>query len=249
MEAARRPRAGDRSVGICLTAGMSDAGRIVGACPSLKPREPDAGCGVSGAWALALAGAVFAWLALCDPPAAAIRLQRAWRANVVLHARVPFPPQTQPLLDDVLARVSRSAALRRRPHVSRLPVRFAGAVRGVRAVEPARRRSGAGLPGRQCVPAALQHRTRPADRSVGRRQAGRANARVLHRARGDAHDDRRSPRPSGGATAASRRSSRKAMPTTSRSRGRSTSRPGARRCCATRPRWIRSARVSTAATS
>jgi len=32
----------------------------------------------------------------------------AQQGNVVLHARAPFPPQTGPLLDDVLARVSRS---------------------------------------------------------------------------------------------------------------------------------------------
>jgi hypothetical protein len=56
---------------------------------------------------LALAGAVFAWLALAIHPQPLFAYS-AQRANVVLHARVPFPPQTQPLLEDVLARVSRS---------------------------------------------------------------------------------------------------------------------------------------------
>jgi hypothetical protein len=57
--------------------------------------------------ALALAGAVFVWLALAIHPQPLFAYS-AQRANVVLHARAPFPPQTQPLLDDVLARVSRS---------------------------------------------------------------------------------------------------------------------------------------------
>lgn len=56
---------------------------------------------------LALAGAVFGWLALAVHPQPLFAYS-AQRANVVLHARAPFPAQTQPLLADVLARVSRS---------------------------------------------------------------------------------------------------------------------------------------------
>ena len=90
---------------------------------------------------------------------------------------------------------------------------------------PLRRRGDAGVPGWQRVPPAGQHRTRAADRSIRRRQAGRAHAGVLHRARGDAHDDRRSHRRAG-ATTSWRRSSRKATRTTSRSARPSTSRGG-----------------------
>jgi hypothetical protein len=56
---------------------------------------------------LALAGLVIVWLALAIHPQPLFAYS-AQRANVVLHARAPFPPQAQPLLDDVLARVSRS---------------------------------------------------------------------------------------------------------------------------------------------
>src|SRR5262245_49879347 len=41
------------------------------------------------------------------PSAAVVRVSMQ-RANVVLHARAPFPPQAGPLLDDVLARVTRA---------------------------------------------------------------------------------------------------------------------------------------------
>jgi hypothetical protein len=56
---------------------------------------------------LVVAGAIFGWLALAIHPQPLFAYS-AQRANVVLHARAPFPPQTGPLLDDVLARVSRS---------------------------------------------------------------------------------------------------------------------------------------------
>jgi hypothetical protein len=56
---------------------------------------------------LAVAGVLVAWLALAihPQPLFAYSLQRA---NVVLHARAPFPAQAGPLLDDVVARLRRS---------------------------------------------------------------------------------------------------------------------------------------------
>jgi hypothetical protein len=54
---------------------------------------------------LAVVGAAWLALLLHPQPLFAYELQRA---NVVLHARAPFPPQAQPLLDDVVRRVSRS---------------------------------------------------------------------------------------------------------------------------------------------
>jgi len=56
---------------------------------------------------LTLAGAVLVWVALNVHPQP-LFAYTARRANVVLHARASFPPQTQALLEDVLARVSRS---------------------------------------------------------------------------------------------------------------------------------------------
>ena len=56
---------------------------------------------------LMAAGVIFAWVALAIHPQPLFAYS-ARRANVVLHARAPFPAQTDPLLDDVLARVSRS---------------------------------------------------------------------------------------------------------------------------------------------
>src|SRR3954466_3494717 len=56
---------------------------------------------------LVVAGVIFAWVALAIHPQPLFAYS-AQRANVVLHARAPFPAQTAPLLDDVLARVSRS---------------------------------------------------------------------------------------------------------------------------------------------
>ena len=56
---------------------------------------------------LAAAAVVGGWVALAahPQPLFAYSLQRS---NVVLHARAPLPPQAGPLLDDVLARVTRS---------------------------------------------------------------------------------------------------------------------------------------------
>ena len=56
---------------------------------------------------LAVVGVLGAWVALAvhPQPLFAYSMQRA---NVVLHARVPFPPQAGPLLDDVVARLARS---------------------------------------------------------------------------------------------------------------------------------------------
>jgi hypothetical protein len=56
---------------------------------------------------LAVVTVAAAWVALAihPQPLFAYSLQRG---NVVLHARAPFPPQAGPLLDDVLARISRS---------------------------------------------------------------------------------------------------------------------------------------------
>jgi len=56
---------------------------------------------------LAVAGVVAAWLALVIHPQPLFAFS-AQRANVVLHARVPFPAQTAALLDDVVSRVARS---------------------------------------------------------------------------------------------------------------------------------------------
>ena len=56
---------------------------------------------------LALAGVVGAWVALAIHPQPLFAYS-AQRANVVLHARVPLPPQAGPLLDDVVRRVERS---------------------------------------------------------------------------------------------------------------------------------------------
>ena len=58
-------------------------------------------CGV----ALAVVAAVWLTLALHPQPLFAYELRRA---NVVLHARAPLPPQAAPLLDEVVRRVSRS---------------------------------------------------------------------------------------------------------------------------------------------
>lgn len=57
--------------------------------------------------ALAAVTVMAAWVALAmhPQPLFAYSMQRA---NVVLHARAPFPAQAGPLLDDVLARLSRS---------------------------------------------------------------------------------------------------------------------------------------------
>jgi hypothetical protein len=56
---------------------------------------------------LAVAGVVAAWLALVIHPQPLFAFS-AQRANVVLHARAPFPPQTAPLLDDVVSASSRA---------------------------------------------------------------------------------------------------------------------------------------------
>src|SRR3982750_337269 len=56
---------------------------------------------------LVVAVAIFGWVALAIHPQPLFAYS-AQRANLVLHARAPFPAQTGPLLDDVLARVSRS---------------------------------------------------------------------------------------------------------------------------------------------
>jgi len=57
--------------------------------------------------ALIVAGVIAGWVALAIHPQP-LFAYTAQQANVVLHARAPFPAQTGPLLDDVLARVSRS---------------------------------------------------------------------------------------------------------------------------------------------
>lgn len=54
-----------------------------------------------------LAGVVVGWLVLVIHPQP-LFAYTTQRANLVLHARRPFPPATQPLLDDVLRRVSAS---------------------------------------------------------------------------------------------------------------------------------------------
>ena len=56
---------------------------------------------------LALAGVVVAWVGLAIHPQPLFAYS-AQRANVVLHARAPLPPQAGPLLDDVVRRVERS---------------------------------------------------------------------------------------------------------------------------------------------
>ena len=56
---------------------------------------------------LALAGVVAGWIALAVHPQPLFAYS-ARRANVVLHARAPLPPQAEPLLDDVVRRVARS---------------------------------------------------------------------------------------------------------------------------------------------
>ena len=56
---------------------------------------------------LALAAVVAGWFALAIHPQPLFAYS-AQRANIVLHARAPLPSQTGALLDDVLARVSRS---------------------------------------------------------------------------------------------------------------------------------------------
>src|SRR5215831_17534270 len=56
---------------------------------------------------LALAAVAAAWLALIIHPQP-LFASSAQRANVVLHARAPLPPQAGPLLDEVVRRVSRS---------------------------------------------------------------------------------------------------------------------------------------------
>ena len=153
------------------------------------------------------------------------RTARSGRTSCCTRAR-RCRRQTGPLLDDVAGARGAVAALRpgRTYHVFLCDT--PAVVRGVRAVEPRRGRGDAGVPGRQRLPPAVEHRTQPADRAVGRRQAGRAHAGVLHRARGDARDDRRSHRALA-LPPAWRRSSRRDTRTTSRSRGRSTSRAAA----------------------
>jgi hypothetical protein len=56
---------------------------------------------------LALAAVVAAWLALAIHPQPLFAYS-ARRANVVLHARAPLPPQAGPLLDEVVRRAARS---------------------------------------------------------------------------------------------------------------------------------------------
>ncbi len=56
---------------------------------------------------LTLVAAAAGWAALVVHPQP-LFAYTASDANVVLHARRPFPPETRPLLDDVLRRVSRS---------------------------------------------------------------------------------------------------------------------------------------------
>jgi hypothetical protein len=94
------------------------------------------------------------WVALAIHPQPLFAYS-AQRANVMLHARAPFPAQTGPLLDDVLARVSRSPLYdaHRTYHVFLCDTQ--SLFRGVRALEPARGRRDAGVPDRQRVPASL----------------------------------------------------------------------------------------------
>ena len=54
-----------------------------------------------------LAAALGAWLTLIIHPQPLFAYS-ARRANVVLHARAPLPPEAGPLLDEVVRRVSRS---------------------------------------------------------------------------------------------------------------------------------------------
>jgi hypothetical protein len=56
---------------------------------------------------LALVAVVAGWIVLAIHPQPLFGYS-AQRANIVLHARAPLPPQTGALLDDVLARVARS---------------------------------------------------------------------------------------------------------------------------------------------
>jgi hypothetical protein len=56
---------------------------------------------------LALAAVIGGWLALAIHPQPLFAYSRQ-RANIVLHARAPLPPQADALLDDVVARVARS---------------------------------------------------------------------------------------------------------------------------------------------
>ena len=56
---------------------------------------------------LTLLGSAAAWLALILHPQPLFAYS-AQRANVVLHARAPMPPQTGSLLDEVVRRISRS---------------------------------------------------------------------------------------------------------------------------------------------
>jgi hypothetical protein len=56
---------------------------------------------------LALVAAAAGWVALVVHPEP-LFAYTARQGNVVLHARRPFPPETRPMLDDVLRRVSRS---------------------------------------------------------------------------------------------------------------------------------------------
>ncbi len=58
-------------------------------------------------FALSTAGVALAWLALALHPQP-LFAYTAERANVTLHARTPFAPETGPLLDEVVRRISRS---------------------------------------------------------------------------------------------------------------------------------------------
>ncbi|HVV53421.1 MAG TPA: hypothetical protein VHO06_27435 [Polyangia bacterium] len=74
---------------------------------SETPRRPARARRIARWALLALAAALAGWTALVVHPQP-LFAYTAREANVVLHARAPFPPETGPLLKEVLRRVSRS---------------------------------------------------------------------------------------------------------------------------------------------
>jgi hypothetical protein len=75
--------------------------------PPRPPRPPTRWSRVARRLGLGLAAVAAAWLALIIHPQP-LFASSARRANVVLHARAPLPPEAGPLLDEVVRRVSRS---------------------------------------------------------------------------------------------------------------------------------------------
>ena len=139
---------------------------------------------------LTLLGSAAVWLALILDPQPLFAYS-AQRANVILYTRAPMPPQTGPLLDEVVRRISRSRSTTR----AGLTMSFLRHAHALRVPHRHRLSRGRGRPrgarGQRLHPA-VQHRARDGHRAQRSGEDGRTDAGLLHRARGDPRDDGRS---------------------------------------------------------